>query len=619
LNEAQRRHVVASFAHVDRLLQDIEHLAQPDASPFASERPDLSPDESRLLLSFVRLARGQLLAALDRLGLPRPVPTVSARWSIETALRFAEIALSELQPKTLAAYGALDAEAAADAEALAAELRRIMRRGVALLRDLEPEQLAERLAGVRGRAGAVLRSLERLSTEHGLAALRPLIAAAAGRAQATTLDIAVFGRVGAGKSSLINALVGLPALPVGATPVTAVPVLLGCGPTGATVSLYEGGTRSISIEDLATYVTEQHNPQNRRGVRSVEISVPSAPAGLRLVDTPGVGSLAASGPAQAFAWLPRCDLGLVLVQAGSPVGREELALVTGLLGAGIACRILVSKSDLLAPAEAESAAAYVTREFDDLNAGVRPTDVGVVSTRPEHRAQLEAFRRDVLAPLARDHARSAREALRARLHQLVTLTAAAMDGHGSSDAGALPLARTRLAGTHAVEQEVKRLARASPRILDEAAQALADAWSHGDDGALSVRNTILGAAAAALGTVSAAIDAVRMEPQGSHPGGGRRLPPLFDPEFLDHLPSVSPPRIGRGWRGRTVAARRLQSLAVPLTVALERFGERLRAWGLARLDEAAAVPGDAVPVSPPVLRGELAAVDALIDLPDDEV
>lgn len=70
------------------------------------------------------------------------------------------------------------------------------------------------------------------------------------------------------------------------------------------------------------------------------------PAGLRFLDTPGIGSLSQSGPAQAFAWLPRCDLGVVLVAAGNPVGTDDLALLTGLTRAGITARVLLSKSDV---------------------------------------------------------------------------------------------------------------------------------------------------------------------------------------------------------------------------------------------------------------------------------
>jgi hypothetical protein len=101
LNESQVRRIQATFWYVDDLLKGVEALTHPDPSPFTRERPDLSQDEARLLLSFVGLARGRMLAALDRLGIPRPEQKLSARRSVSTSLTYAEIALSELDTRSL--------------------------------------------------------------------------------------------------------------------------------------------------------------------------------------------------------------------------------------------------------------------------------------------------------------------------------------------------------------------------------------------------------------------------------------------------------------------------------------------------------------------------------------
>jgi hypothetical protein len=145
--------------------------------------------------------------AAARSGSPRPAPAVSARWSAQTALGLADITLSELRPETLAGYGALDVDTSAEVSALVDDLRTVVGRGVALLHERDRGGLAERLAGLPGRVGRILRALERLSAEQDLAEMRSLIETAAERAAAGTLDVGVFGRVGAGKSSLITALV----------------------------------------------------------------------------------------------------------------------------------------------------------------------------------------------------------------------------------------------------------------------------------------------------------------------------------------------------------------------------------------------------------------------------
>jgi len=127
LNENHVRRIQATFWYVDDLLQSIEALTHPDPSPFVRERPDLSQDEGRMLLSFVSLARNRMLAALDRLGIPRPEQKLSARRSVSTSLLYAEISLSELDTRSLRGYGAVDSVAGEEITAVSADLQNLMR------------------------------------------------------------------------------------------------------------------------------------------------------------------------------------------------------------------------------------------------------------------------------------------------------------------------------------------------------------------------------------------------------------------------------------------------------------------------------------------------------------
>ena len=612
LNESQARHVKAVFGHVDQLLSTVVRLARADLSPLSAERADVAPDEAHLLLSSVSIARARMLAALDRLGIPRPRHTVSTRWSIHTALQFGDIALSELDAAGLRGYGVVDAAAAGELEALASDLAAVLSRAVAVLHEHEAGGLAERLAALHGPAGDVLRALERLSTEHALPEVRPLIAAAAERAGAATFDVGVFGRVSAGKSSLINALAGTAVLPVGATPATAVPLRVSRGPLGAEVHLLEGGSRSITVGEIAAYGTEDRNPQNRLGVRAIEVQAPSVAAGLRFVDTPGVGSLAASGPAQAFAWLPRCDYGLVLAAAGSPVGPDDVALVSGLAHAGIACRVLLSKSDLLAPDERARSLAYVEGEMRNALGPEHVVMVQAVSILPAHAAELETLRHDLLEPLARDHARASSEALRARLHSLVRVTSAALAGRAQGSGERLiSVQKARLTAREDVERETARLGGSGMSVFDEAVDALVAAWTRAEDGATAVKRTLLMVASRALASVREIVE--RPEIAGPADSARRRVPPLFDPELLNALPDLAPPGLGRRIAARFLARRRLEPIGPAVQDALERYAARLRAWGLAGL-EAAGIEMPIEPPSPePAQPGPLADLDARID------
>jgi len=91
----------------------------------------------------------------------------------------------------------------------------------------------------------------------------------------------------------------------------------------------------------------------------VELPAQRLREGVVYVDTPGLGSLATSGAAETKAYLPRCDLGVVLIDAGSTLTQDDLATVQTLRDAGIPASVLLSKADLLAPADRERALQYV--------------------------------------------------------------------------------------------------------------------------------------------------------------------------------------------------------------------------------------------------------------------
>ena len=50
---------------------------------------------------------------------------------------------------------------------------------------------------------------------------------------------------------------------------------------------------TVAIDDVARLCTEQGNPGNRAGIRSIDVSIPRRllEPGLTIIDTPGVGGL----------------------------------------------------------------------------------------------------------------------------------------------------------------------------------------------------------------------------------------------------------------------------------------------------------------------------------------
>jgi GTP-binding protein EngB required for normal cell division len=225
--------------------------------------------------------------------------------------------------------------------------------------------------------------------------------------------------VSSGKSSLLNHIVGQDLLPVGVNPVTAVPTRMAYGKEArATAWFADRKPEQFGTERLAEFVTEQQNPANARHVTRIVVELPAQRLreGVVYVDTPGLGSLATAGAAETRAYLPRCDLGVVLIDAGSTLTGDDLATVQTLYEAGIPACVLLSKADLLAPADRERALEYVAGHIrSDLGLELA---VHAVSIKGEHSGLLEKWLDSEILPLYDRHAELARQSLNRKIGAL---------------------------------------------------------------------------------------------------------------------------------------------------------------------------------------------------------
>jgi GTP-binding protein EngB required for normal cell division len=236
----------------------------------------------------------------------------------------------------------------------------------------------------------------------------------ASRLEDNNLEVALFGRVSSGKSSLLNALLSTDVLPVGINPITAVPTRLLYGPTlCATVAYGNGREETVTVEELGKLVTEQGNPGNLRNVARAVVEVPSPRLrqGIVLVDTPGLGSLARRGAAETLAYLPSCDLALLLIDAGTALNEEDIGTLRLLYEGGIPAIILLSKADLLAEDDLQRVMGYIQEQLQsELGLGM---NVHPVSSLPAYTALLDQFFERELLPRF-DQARKLRNASVAR-------------------------------------------------------------------------------------------------------------------------------------------------------------------------------------------------------------
>ncbi|MGC8884416.1 MAG: dynamin family protein [Bryobacteraceae bacterium] len=616
-NEAQRRRILANAEYADRLLADIEGiLAGAEAGRlFPRHEPDFTPQQARLIRSSIALFRRQLGRFLEaaRIGGDSRRARFGALHSFLTTLAFVRVAVEEISPEHLRGYGTLSAESETALRGLCNELE-------GLVTALEGELSRRAGADLESRLGRIsdaslaglLQTIGRIIAEEELPEFRQPLERLLEKLESPSYEVAVFGRVSSGKSSLLNYLLGAAVLPVGVTPVTAVPVRIRYGEQPALTVRFAGNrVERTGVDQIDLYASEEHNPGNCREVLQLLLELPSAILGdgVVFVDTPGLGSLATAGAAETLSYLPHCDLGLLLVSAVTPINEEDLATLHLLTRAGTPAMVLVSKADLIAAGDLERALHYTVSVLARETGEAPP--VAAVSVAPGHRDLIERWKAEKLQALLERHRELAAQSLRRKalaLRESVTaVLRARLQGTAKAPRPALERAehslRRAAAGLETARREVLDTADA---LRSQATQALALALesiqAQGPQHAIGALRTaalrVCDAAAKAIqrrleeccSELSAAVETARsvLRPgsEAEAPGvncedlrglpvpGGDGLPANL------RLPAIAAlPVVGR-WL-TAASLRRQAGRAVAKT--METYARSLESWALGRL------------------------------------
>ena len=172
--------------------------------------------------------------------------------------------------------------------------------------------------------------------------------------------VACIGQFKRGKSSILNALVGQEILPTGVVPVTSVITVLRFGAQPSARIQRAGQWTTVSLTELADYVTENRNPENTKNVSIVEVSLPSPllANGLCLVDTPGIGSVFGGNTAVTQGFIPHIDAAIVVLGADPPITADEALLVCEASKRTQDIIAVVNKADMHPRHVLEEAAAF---------------------------------------------------------------------------------------------------------------------------------------------------------------------------------------------------------------------------------------------------------------------
>jgi len=464
LNDNHRNTLLAAIRYMDGLLGEALAGLSPgdDGSIFSPTVPDASPVQRKVLADQAARLRRALRAALDACAIPVCPPTIGAFWNFRCFLVSMDIALEDLGPEHLRGYGAIDETAVAGIAVLQAQIRTIL---VELQTYLESDfggDLTARLGRLDQTRDEVrlLRELERIITAHGLVELRGALTRLLDRLEKNWWTVAFIGRVSSGKSSLLNHLLATDVLPAGVTPITAVPIRIVYGAAAmATIFLATEKPRRIPAAELGDFASEERNPGNARQVTDILLELPSVrlTGDMCFVDTPGLGSLATAGAAQTMAFLPRCDLGVLLLDGAATPDEEDIAVARALLENGAEVLLVLSKADLLVTADQEKMLAYARRQF--AAALGQEVLIAPVSVVPGQAALAEQWFATELTPRQARHRELATAALRRKigaLQEAVTAALASRTGFVqaapapliSVDPEALSAARAAIEKTH---------------------------------------------------------------------------------------------------------------------------------------------------------------------------
>jgi small GTP-binding protein len=177
--------------------------------------------------------------------------------------------------------------------------------------------------------------------------------------------VVVAGRFSRGKSSLMNAVLGMDRLPTGIVPLTSVITYVRYGTSERVLLNYEG-TRlrgEATLQELPDYVTEKGNPGNAKRIQSAEIQLPAEilRRGFFFVDTPGLGSAIFENTKTTERFIPEIDVLILVTSYESPLTEDEMRFLHYASESVRAVFIVINKQDTVPTEAREEVVRYVEK------------------------------------------------------------------------------------------------------------------------------------------------------------------------------------------------------------------------------------------------------------------
>lgn len=217
------------------------------------------------------------------------------------------------------------------------------------------------------------------------------------------IDVAVLGQFKAGKSSFLNSLIGQNVLPVGAIPVTTAITRLQYGTKEqALIKHFNGQITEVPLTDIINFTSEAQNPGNAKNVAIVDIETPSLKKypGIRLVDTPGLGSIFKYHEATSESWLPSVGTAILAVSSDRPLSENDLELIRELTSHTPNIILLLTKCDILSSEQQEEVITFFQQTLQkELH---RTLPVYLYSTKSNTEEYKKCIEEDILKTISKN-------------------------------------------------------------------------------------------------------------------------------------------------------------------------------------------------------------------------
>ncbi len=196
-------------------------------------------------------------------------------------------------------------------------------------------------------------------------------------------NLVVIGQFKRGKTTFINALLGQDLLPTAIIPLTSIITIIKYGESlKITIFFDDSRTGDIQLDELPLYITEKHNPKNKKGVHHAEIFYPSPylKNGVQIIDTPGIASIHEHNTEVTYQYLPNADSAIFLVSVDPPITQAEFDFLSDLKKDISKIFFVLNKIDMANERDLEESLKY-TKKIIEKEVGIDDITIFPLSAR----------------------------------------------------------------------------------------------------------------------------------------------------------------------------------------------------------------------------------------------